>query len=182
MVNMFGPLLWCYWLWIQKLGLNFKKQKNIDVTIHFVVAICYDSIITYLWYLWLQSTKYMKMCIVLCLSVRVAYSVSSQSIIYRCSFSYYSVTYIPTKSNCTDTTTLHCRKVWQECEYSTPCIIAFIFWLLLALIILRCFLNFCATQVSLWLILSVVICSILTENNIDWIPNNWLDLPNLEYM
>ena len=38
------------------------------------MAICYDSIITYLWYLWLQSTKYMKMCIVLCLLVnRVCY-------------------------------------------------------------------------------------------------------------
>ena len=37
------------------------------------MAICYDSIITYLWYLWLQSTKHTKMCIVLCLSVRVCY-------------------------------------------------------------------------------------------------------------
>ena len=56
---------------------------------------------------------------------------SSQSIIYRCSFSYYSETYILTKSNCTATTTLHCRKLWKECEYSTSCIIAFIVWLLL---------------------------------------------------
>ena len=56
---------------------------------------------------------------------------SSQSIIYRCSFSYYSETYIPTKSNCTATTTLHCRKLWKECEYSTSCVIAFIVWLLL---------------------------------------------------
>ena len=56
---------------------------------------------------------------------------SLQSIINRCSFSYYSVTYMPTKSNCTATTTLHCQKLWQECEYSTSCIIAFIVWLLL---------------------------------------------------
>ena len=56
---------------------------------------------------------------------------SSQSIIYRCSFSYYSETYILTKSNCTATTTLHCQKLWKECEYSTSCIIAFIVWLLL---------------------------------------------------
>ena len=78
---------------------------------------------------------------------------SSQSIICRCSFSYYSVTYTPTKSNCTATTTLHCRKIWQECEYSTSCIIAFSVWLLLALInILRCFLNFCAPQASLFVL------------------------------
>ena len=27
-----------------------------------------------------------------------------------------------------------------------------------------------------------IICSILIENEIDWIPNEWFDLPNLEYM
>ena len=37
------------------------------------MAIYDDSIITYLWYLWLQSTNYMKMCFVLCFSVRVCY-------------------------------------------------------------------------------------------------------------
>ena len=35
------------------------------------MAIYDDSIITYPWYLWLQSTNFMKMCFVLCLSVRV---------------------------------------------------------------------------------------------------------------
>ena len=35
------------------------------------MAIYDDSIITYPWYLWLQSTNFLKMCFVLCLSVRV---------------------------------------------------------------------------------------------------------------